>query len=206
MRSPLPKVSALNPFYEKQPTHGFTVELLFLERNLMNLTLEENKDRSVSQTTEKEQLQYCNTFLDDAEEEELSEANAHPEFTSRDRLDSNNWNIFYGDGKSSKNIITNPCQKQFESDVQSMKIFLHTISQYCLKFGDYQSKSDGKYEILIEHEVMLRAQFKKKFIETMKDCECQKIADRKIGIIVQAPSQISSVDLDDEEVNFDISK
>lgn len=158
MRSPAPvlkKISSVNPYYEKSTDSHFTVELLFLERNLMNLTIEEElklDDKFISQTTEQEQQQYCNTFLDDFDEEDFSEAinqMPNPGFKQRERIDSENWNFFYGNtnvspqkiGKQWSTTSVSNHHKRFEADIQSLKIFVQTIKQYCIKFSDYQSKN-----------------------------------------------------------------
>ena len=144
-----------------------------MDRNLTNLTIGEEdlltSNKTISQTTPKEQNQYCNTFLDEFDEEEFSEAvNDIPEFKQRDRLDSEHWNRFYGGGgptmkiqKQQSKSSSQTLSSMFDSDIKSLKIFVRTIKQYCLQFSDYQSKTYKKYDFLVEHEDALRSKFQK---------------------------------------------
>lgn len=168
--APTPKASESA---SSQP-QNFSVSLLFLERNLYNLTIEASDDvKKISQTSLEDQQAFCLTYLNQTKEESkvssqvgISEAQFEEQKQPRNRFDSEKKleirNALYGhdivierasldekESSSPKAKQTFPLfNSRFDSGVTSLKTFAKTIHQYCNCFKG----EEAHYQKVQEHE------------------------------------------------------
>ena len=55
---------------------------------------------------------------------------------------------------------------RYEADVESIKIFAHTLNHFCLRFSNHHTKNSGDYEFMKHHEDKLRLEF----VTKIKEC------------------------------------
>jgi hypothetical protein len=58
--------------------------------------------------------------------------------------------------------------ERYECDIETIKIFAHTLNNYCLRFCNNQTKSTSNHEFLKDHEDRLRFEFVLKIEEKLQ--------------------------------------
>ena len=89
--------------------------------------------------------------------------------------------------------------ERFDSEIESLRIFVYTIKQYCLKFANYQSKKEStSFDFLREHEEKLRQEFVDK-IEALLE---ERFRDKLLSQMKKGRTELS--DCSDDEIELDL--